>query len=495
MAIKFHERAISIFGCKQLAEGTSVVNKYPTGRISTTAGSATVTGTSTLFLTEVAVGSYLYTMDGYIVGRVLSVESNTSLTLEAVVPASATLQSEGVMGINTAITQAVRTITGTLTSVIDSTAVTGTNFDTNSITAGDALYVGGVLVGVVASVTSATALVLKYGAETTNTGATYTAFAGSYQTGLGPKNALAVINLNYSTELTSEAFQYTGDELNRDEDTVITDKYAKLDFETFLPALGTTAGGDPVASEVPLVDWFQACGSAIVLSTGSADYAQATNSLASNSFLTLEVRRSSPDLVTVNEQKSFIISDARGNVDLDMVIGTRVKLKFSYMGNLDGVVQKFVVVPNFGDQKTVLAPSAKSTTITLSGLALYTDENLPAVPGSSNICFDKLNAPNVFGFDYQRYLTGCIDGWSKGAVPTDVTITILEDEANATYNPDNHLEQNHRLTLRWGSEVGKKIELDFSKLQLAKVTNSKVATYAGQDLGFRNVGTTTLKFY
>jgi len=44
-------------------------------------------------------------------------------------------------------------------------------------------------------------------------------------------------------------------------------------------------------------------------------------------------------------------------------------------------------------------------------------------------CFNKLSASNFFGFDYQRYLTGCEEGFGKGAVPTDVAVTMLEDKA------------------------------------------------------------------
>ena len=49
---------------------------------------------------------------------------------------------------------------------------------------------------------------------------------------------------------------------------------------------------------------------------------------------------------------------------------------------------------------------------------------------SKNFCFGTLNAPNFFGFDYARYLTGCEEGFSKKAVPTDVTVGMLEDIAS-----------------------------------------------------------------
>jgi hypothetical protein len=425
MGVKFHEKAIAIYGVAQIAEGNSAIKTtaQTVGTVSTTVASATVTGVGTAFLTELTPNAYMFDPTGAIIGQVKTVASDTSATLYEVVPASATAQSAGVMAVATAVSSV------------------------------------------------------------------------EFSTGLGPKNALAVLNLNYSTELESEAFQYTGDELDRDETTVIKDKYAKFDFETFIPALGTIAGTDPTVYEIPMPDWFQAAGMAAVLSTGSGGYVKYTNGVASNVYMTIEVRRSSPDLASVYLQKSFVVTDGRGNVDLDDTMGTKGKLKWNFQGNLATIADKTTIVPNFVDQKTTIAGSIKSSTITLSELTLYTDANEPAVAGTSNVCFDKLNAPNVSGFEYSRYLTGCGDGWSKGAVPTDVTITIIEDKAGATYNPDDQLEVNHKLTLRYGSTTGFKVEKTFKKLQLAKVTNSKVANYSGQDLAFRNIGVTELKLY
>lgn len=48
---------------------------------------------------------------------------------------------------------------------------------------------------------------------------------------------------------------------------------------------------------------------------------------------------------------------------------------------------------------------------------------------AQNFCFADLSAPNFFGFDYQRYLTGCEEGFAKGAVATDINVTMLEDKA------------------------------------------------------------------
>ena len=387
----------------------------------------------------------------------------------------------------------------------------------------------------------------------------------AFQTGLGPKNAIAVLNLNYTTELSSEAFQYVGDELSRDENTVIKDKYAKFDFEAFMPVRGQGVSATPLLSEIPLSDWFQSSGMHV---TTAAGYYTISNAVSSNSYLTIEIRRSSPDLAAANTQKVFQIANSRGSFDLDAVVGTKPKIKFMYQGNLDAMLQKQSIIPNFQSQKTDITPSLKSTTISLAELAVWagssftgaiTTTNLttsavtgiiqigstvtgtgvtsntvivsqtsgttggagvyvvsisqtasstpmagsivePAVIGTSNVCFDKLAAPNMDGFNYTRYLTACIDGWSKGATPTDVTLTVLEDSALAIYNPDNNIEKYHTLTVRYSDSslsptVGSRVEIKTSKLQLAKLTNSKVANYTGQDLGFRNIGSTTIKFY
>jgi len=403
--VKFHQKAIAIFGVAQTAEGQSAVlsTSQTTGAITTLVSSTAVTGIGTTFLSQLAPGAYIYNNSGAEVGQIASVTDD----LHAVLTANAKV------------------------------AVT----------------------------------------------------AATFATGLGPKNALAVLNLNFSTELTSEAFQFTGDELSRDEETVITDKFAKFDFETFMPSLGTigTPGAPPLASEVPLVDWMGACGFALDLTAN--DQAKFTNGLTSNEYLTIEIRRTSPDIAT---QKVFTTTDNRGTVDLDSTVGTRAKLKFSFQGNLVNVTQKVKLNPDFGDQKVEHAPSIKSTTITQSELALYSGTTVTFTPATKNVCFDKLQSSNMSGFEYSRYLTGCLDGWSKGATPTDVTMTILEDEAGASYNPDNHLEDLHGLRLGFGSVIGKKVEITFNKMQLSNVANSTVAAYTGQDLTFRNVGTTDI---
>jgi hypothetical protein len=46
-----------------------------------------------------------------------------------------------------------------------------------------------------------------------------------------------------------------------------------------------------------------------------------------------------------------------------------------------------------------------------------------------DFAFSSLTASNFFGFDFTRYVTSVEEGFAKGAVPTDVSLTMLEDKA------------------------------------------------------------------
>jgi len=48
---------------------------------------------------------------------------------------------------------------------------------------------------------------------------------------------------------------------------------------------------------------------------------------------------------------------------------------------------------------------------------------------AKNFCHAELTAPNFFGRDLTRYQTGCEEGFASTAVPSDVTVKMLEAEA------------------------------------------------------------------
>ena len=372
--------------------------------------------------------------------------------------------------------------TGTATVASGGTSVSGsgTTFLTQ-VTPKAYLYSNtGVLIGQIANVASDTSFTLVDPA--------LAAVSGTFAIGLGPKNALAALSMNYSTELTTDSFQYAGDELSRDEVTEITDKFGKLDFEAFMPKRGTIAGANPTVDEIPMADWFQSSGFGVILSTDSSGKITYTNSLPSNEYMTIEVRRSSLD---INTDKVYTLTDCRGAADPVGKVGSKIKMKFNYLGNLKKVEQKTKLVPDYEDQKFNIAARMSSNNISLSRLTVYTSGVEPADLGPTNFCFSELGAPNASGFEFDRYQTSCEDGWSKGAVPTDVTVTIIEDAADALYNPDDHLEagSSHTLALEYGVGAGDNVRLYWHKINISNVASAEVAKYSGQALTYRNVDT------
>ena len=470
---KFHKDSIILYGVAQIAEGTSAIRgAVLTNTITVSLGGTAVVGTAgTLFLTEVAVNDTIYNPQGIKIGKVVDVISDISMTIT---PAEVAMSAEAYSIDKNIFAGTITVGTGANTIV-----GVGTAFLTE-LTPDAYIYdLTGTLIGQVDTVTTDTAATLYENGAVVVT-------AKSFSSGLGAKNALAALNLNFSTERTSEGFIYVGDSLSRDEKTVVTDEFAKFDFETFLPRLGTIVGADPTAKEVPLSDWFESAGLGVVLSTDTSGTVTYTNSVSSNELLTIEVRLTSSDITT---SKTYTMSDCRGVIDADKMVGSLAKIKFDYQGNLDTVSQKTSLVADFGKQKSTIAPTLKSSLISLSRLLVYSSATEPVDTGATNLCFEKISAPNLAGFEYNRFQTSCEGGWSKGAVPSDLTVTIVEDEAGAVYNPDDNIEKDHSLAIRWGAGAGNLIEFYYHKLQLASIGNSEVAKYRGQDLSFRNTGT------
>ena len=417
---KFSVKAISIYGCAQIADGIPVVNDTPTGTITTTVGSTAVVGVGTQFLTQAAQNSYIYDTSNNVIGQIKTVTDNTHIVLVSAVPATATAYAVQVTPI--------------------ATAVTGVPF----------------------------------------------------KLGMGAKNVLPVLNLNYSEEVQTEAFQWTGNELSRDEVTIVKDTFGKLDFETYLQCRGVIAGTDPVPTEFPMAAWYEASGMAVVFSTGGLGAIELTNSLPSNNYMTIEVRRSSPDLTPLDENKVYTMVNCRGLFDADVSISSKVKFKFTFQGDIINIAEKPIINPDFGLQKQNLSATLRSDVITLSELDPYVNGIAPALSLVTNFCFDKCLAPNFSGFDYTRYQTSCEGGWSKEATPTDVTLSILEDSANAVYQPFNELTVDHQLDLRFGLGAGNKVEILWDRLKLASITNGTIASYVSQELKFRNTDNVTI---
>lgn len=125
---------------------------------------------------------------------------------------------------------------------------------------------------------------------------------------------------------------------------------------------------------------------------------------------------------------------------------------------------------------------AGTITVTRPAIATYPSETLS---------FATLTASNFFGFDFARYLTGAEEGFAKTAVPTDVSITVLEAPVGSTtyFAPDQtEVSKFYAVKLQFGTVAGKKVIYQWDKLQMSNIKEGKVATYFGRDITFRNTG-------
>jgi hypothetical protein len=780
--VRFHEKAVQIFACKQNAEFNSAVKSTAETTGTVRFGSSKVLTVPALANTNVlTIGTVTFTATGSVSAADLKRRLlDDTLSVANLTVSAGTLPSlEDIGGTQVLVfspgSAPFPTITGsgvTLTLSSDASTkyvVGGPNCrfkyqDAEGDGLGQAtvgMYIrrSGALdtnIGRIESVLSNTVLLLENLDDTARATDSKNYF---YAFDFGPKNAVAVLNLTYSLETTSEAFLYSGDENEIDEKTVITDRYGKIDFETFVPAVDTAYASKTLEGDyIPMGDFFNATGlKADTSVAGSVTY---TTENSVDSYLTIEIRRSSSSSTFNTLEKAFTYTDVRGTVDFDAVIGTKAKLKWAFMGNFKRVTDKQRITPDpetralqksriaanisadslttcqmdlesfattvqflsdlpaskkvalgglifnsieavtpeklsnyftngtlglqngvkgstlndiYGigsSYKIVLPPVLKpgqsvtvgNYVITVSGSVNRTAENIakllaflgsqegetatriaaaknrygnftvtnrtayptgstirstlaeyeifpvdgepgsvsfygpgindttavpadfvlsakastdpaadaapaitssiipgnyfsgtlngyattpgkasnsvmfyPVLPnrgtealsligtsatsdvatldgakitglsiasiekasaltmvdGRKNVCFDKLSSPNFSSKEYVRIQTGCGDGWSRGSVPTDVSLTITEEQANASYNPDNHLEEDHALYVKWTSGSGY-VLVKFNKLQLVKVTNSTVGNYAGQDLSFRKIGISSI---
>jgi len=142
--------------------------------------------------------------------------------------------------------------------------------------------------------------------------------------------------------------------------------------------------------------------------------------------------------------------------------------------------------------KVIFYVKGNTGTGTATGATLTKGQNV----APETFCFSTLSAGNYFGFDYQRYLTGCDQGFAKGATPSDVAVTMLEDQVGgSSFNPDANVSKFYAAVLKFGgSTAGSTVAYMWDKLQLATVKQGKVATYMGRDVTFRNTGSSFI-FY
>ena len=290
---------------------------------------------------------------------------------------------------------------------------------------------------------------------------------------LADADAIAALNLDQNLDVTTEDYVYAG-VLSRAKETDITDQVRTIDFEAFFPSAGGVAGTDN-----KLWDFFEACGAGHTIVALTS--ATSTNSVPSADVLTIEYYKPS----TVGDFKKAVISDASGVVDFTMEIGKRAMFKSSFRGNyLESVQEAAGRVADFGTQKANIAARViKDNLITVK--LQVTGE---AAVANFNICFGKLEIGNFFGFTLERYLLSCIEGHAVDPEAGDVKLTILEDDAGATYDPEEHWADHHSLIIEWGGAAGSIQEVSLTDIQLIDIQDTTLGPWRGQELSFNNIG-------
>jgi len=373
-------------------------------------------------------------------------------------------------------------------------------------------------------------------------------------------DGLAVTDLSAQVTRETEAYEYKGDSLSRQEFTTLKDTFADIPCKTLMPTLGTL-NASLTAANAPLYQWLTACSANVTVdANGVVTYA---NDTEVNKLLTIDYFKSSPEVSVTGTAKRQRFIDCRGLVDISFNAGSRAILDFKFLGNDSAPTMETKIVPDTGSQiDDVAAVVRKSTvqnstlteilgtqpiltitniigsgsaitvdfstnhnilaaqTITIAGttnfdgsyvVASVTDVNtlvltstITAVAETTGtgtaskgvpviMSTDKGNFANFFGFDYQRYLMTSQEGFSKKAVPTDVSITVLEDETGGTdFNPEANIEKFFELDLKWGTGAGKYVALHYDKVQLVDSKDAEIGSFFGKDLSMRNTGNSSI---
>jgi hypothetical protein len=196
--------------------GTITIKVLRTGLISTSNGSATVTGVGTSFTTELAVGDRLFNSSNVFLGIVSSIANSTTLVLNNYATINTTLTSyrntlatvagtgtnfTGELAVGDRIFNTTNVYLGTVAGIAGSTAltlsasdataatsaafvgtgstVTGTGTDFTSLSPGDLLISNNITLGTIGSISSATSLTLTTKAGASVTSLAYKSTAGT----------------------------------------------------------------------------------------------------------------------------------------------------------------------------------------------------------------------------------------------------------------------------------------------------------------------------
>lgn len=336
-------------------------------------------------------------------------------------------------------------------------------------------------------------------------------------------DSLACFEPTYDVEISSDTLEYAGDEFSRDVRTDFTDRVMNVGCTSLLPSLGVPAAAPTKVNFPQEVLWESTGASVIYAGSAGTSVVTATNSVTSSTKASVMVSGVSSDDLTV--QKVYRGFDGNATVDAELEIDKRVRLKW----NLKAIPVDWAatpeafpdeitkIAPDYGVQKDNVMPALAMRNITQAeirvyGSKMYTGTTLGAVGSGTadlptpflgtvkNFCFSKIMATNLFGFTWERLQNSCQTGFEKLSTPSDVVITILEDDIQADLQPDTNvtdggmLEGYFAFALTFGKVAGKRAYITFDKLQCVNVKNTEIGSRAAKEITFKNCSFATLSW-
>lgn len=281
--------------------------------------------------------------------------------------------------------------------------------------------------------------------------------------------AIAATEITFTPEYDMDTEKYLGEITDRSVILYEKDRYGKLDFTTVMPVLDT-------ADDIPLSDWLECCGVAKDVSVD--DEVTFDNSTLVHNTLTTAFRRSSTQTST---EKQFLVTDTVFQLGVDFAVGQLAKLSFTGMGEFDRSTSETALVPDYGTQKTAIAPVQKKGTYN-------------TLWGATPICVESWSTSNFFGVDIERSLLLCGESFELTGTESEVTLTVAERDVNVNFDPETFLGTGDSFQFTLGTDTGKTVVLTFSSLKIESWSPTTVGNYAAQQIRAISDGTATITF-
>ncbi|MGH8709924.1 MAG: hypothetical protein ACREVA_01195 [Burkholderiales bacterium] len=305
-------------------------------------------------------------------------------------------------------------------------------------------------------------------------------------------NAILATATTPEDSRTVDTLQFTGSVNDRFALSTVTDIFGKVTLETVFPAVGTLNPTLPVV-DAPMYPLLTACGfTTTVNGSGHIIY---DNDPSSVLFTTINIRKESDDFAPATQKQGLLI-DCKGTLDVTASIGTRVKMTYNYNADPTIYSMESAIIPDYGSQLQKLAPQFSENAIGANGitveeitdLATYTLSGVPL-----SLCISEFSAPNISGFQLDRFRLSCGSGFSKTAIANEITLTILEDAVGVgIFNPETSVQKYFKLVISWGLGTGTNVNITFRVTQLSNSVKAEVGTFFGKTLTFNNLDKTTI---